>query len=268
VKAPHPSRGRPQNVSPAFGDDEVIPGRPAGRPAVLLASPSGEHREGWRKALEKEFLVFEAATRERLIWQLAQSKPNVVLLDDALHAVRGPEGLQRLTRLAPGAKLVVLARTPDRTRALADLRAGAKGYCAADISRVLLRKLVSRILAGEIWIGRLMISSLLDELVGVTGPRQPRRPGPVEPPDSGGDRLGRLSPRELDVVRILAHGFSNKEIANALQLAEKTVKCHLTAVFRKLGLSRRLQVGLLFSASSHPLPARPDQGRIDRGLSV
>ena len=118
------------------------------------------------------------------------------------------------------------------------LEAGVKGYCSLDIDPGLLKKAVQMVQKGEIWVGRRFISQLLDALVALT---EKQRTKSLPKPD---ESLDRLTPREREIVQLLGVGASNKEIGNQLNVTEKTVKAHLTSIFRKLGVSDRLHLAL------------------------
>ena len=140
-------------------------------------------------------------------------------------------------------RILLTESSPNPRRTIDALLAGASGSCSADAPAPLLRRAVRLVLQGEVWASRRLTSSLVDELANVTEARQL---GLVAPPDGGLSRGPLpLSPREADVVRLVAAGRRNRTIASELGLAEKTVKSHLTSVFRKLRVSSRLQLAIL-----------------------
>ena len=118
------------------------------------------------------------------------------------------------------------------------LAAGARGYCETNIDPLLLKKAVKMVRKGEIWVGRKVISHLLETLVSLT--EQQRSKSLHELSVS----LENLTPREREIVHQIGRGASNKEIASQLHVTEKTVKAHLTSIFRKLGIPDRLQLAL------------------------
>jgi DNA-binding NarL/FixJ family response regulator len=107
-----------------------------------------------------------------------------------------------------------------------------------DIDPELLKKAVQMVHKGEIWVGRKFISQLLDALVSLTEKQRAKSIPKLA------ESLERLTPREREIVELLGVGASNKEIANKLNVTEKTVKAHLTSIFRKLGVSDRLHLAL------------------------
>lgn len=100
---------------------------------------------------------------------------------------------------------------------------------------------------GEVWVGRKVISHLLDTLVALTEQERNRLLPRSEP------ALDVLTPREREIVGQIGNGASNKEIAHTLKVSEKTVKAHLTSVFRKLGVSDRLHLALYVNGYKQPL---------------
>jgi DNA-binding NarL/FixJ family response regulator len=175
-----------------------------------------------------------------------------VLLDLAFPGLGGPGGLAGLQQLQAGTRFIALSGAPDEREGIAVLKAGARGYCDREIDGPLLEKATDVVLKGEIWIGRKLVPHLLEELTLLTDQR--RR----EVASKADVRLDRVTPRERQIVDLLSAGASNKEIAKRLNVTERTVKAHLTAIFRKLGLSGRLQLALF--ALEHGRSARPPEG--------
>jgi two-component system nitrate/nitrite response regulator NarL len=210
---------------------------------VALASPSARRRREWRQVLEGPYTIHEVSGSARLDRDLAALRPAVVLLDQRLLGVTGPAAIAELRRRSPSTKVLLAETRPDPATIVEALQAGASGTCAAGVSPALLRRAVRRVMDGEIWISRRLIATLVDALANVTEARQlslgeslPGRPEPLP---------AHLTAREADVVRLVAGGQSNRGIARELGLAEKTVKAHLTAIFRKLGVASRLQLAIL-----------------------
>ena len=138
------------------------------------------------------------------------------LLDLGLPDSRGLEGLSRLRQALPGPALVVLSADDARPTVLAALDAGAQGFIPKTARPGLMREALAQVLAGEVYLP----AALLE-------PRQPAAP--------------ELSERQRDVLRLLVAGRANKEIGRELDLSEATVKTHLAALFRKLGVNTRTQ---------------------------
>ena len=170
-------------------------------------------------------------------------RPSVLLLDLALRRLDGLEELPAIQRLSPRTKIVLLTSAPDEKEEVAALKAGAKGYCDRDIAPSLLAKAVGRIQKGEIWIGRRAISNFIEEFASLA-----HRVEQAIPPRA----LGPLTSREREIAQLVGAGARNKEIAGRLRVTEKTVKAHLTTIFRKLNLSSRSQLALFVAEHRHP----------------
>ena len=131
--------------------------------------------------------------------------------------------------------LVVLSDVPDEVMVLSALAAGAAGCCNTHAAPEVLKQVALVVGNGGLWVGQALLQQL------VTGTAQALT-NKAEPLTDDWSTL--LSEREIQVVRLVAGGASNKEIARQLDITERTVKAHLTAVFEKLGVRDRLQLSL------------------------
>jgi DNA-binding NarL/FixJ family response regulator len=220
---------------------------------VLVASASAVLRQRWREALADRYEVLEAADGSDLGRALTGRRPALVLLDLGLPDLGGVEGAVRARRARPEARLVLLTGAPDEREGIVLLKAGARGYCDRDIEPVLLAKAVDVVLKGEVWVGRKLIPHLLEELATAS---ERQRAASTE----RDHRLERVTPRERQIVELLSAGASNKEIAKRLNVTERTVKAHLTSIFRKLGISGRLQLALFALEQNRRLRASEEVG--------
>jgi DNA-binding NarL/FixJ family response regulator len=177
--------------------------------------------------------------------------PNVLLLSLDLPDLGGTAGIRQLRRLSPRTRIVALSDVMDENEELEVLRIGARGY-AGPLSSEVLSKMIDRVQQGEVWAARKTIGALLDELFD--GDEAEELAGIP-------DELNRLTARERDIVRLLASGATNKEMAQTLNVAVSTVKANLTKIFRKLGQPDRLRLALYASALRPALEAGSD--RID-----
>jgi DNA-binding NarL/FixJ family response regulator len=137
----------------------------------------------------------------------------------------------------PDAKVVVLASTPSHAETLQALSAGAMGYAHAYSAPEMLKEIKTVIHHGGIWLGQQLLKRLIETSVKLTGNRSEL----VE------ELLNRLTSREKEVAIEAAKGLSNKEIARALQITERTVKTHLAKSFERLGVKDRLQLALMLN---------------------
>lgn len=224
------------------------PGKSESIPFVMIASAVAGLRERCRQALSEGYSLQESADRGDLERGIVGRRPAAVLLDITLPGLGGASGIASIQKLRAATRIIVLTEAPDEREGIAILKAGARGYCHRDIDIALLEKATHVVLKGEIWVGRKLIPHLLEELTVLTEQRRRDAPGRSD------ERLKRVTPRERQIVDLLSVGASNKEIAKRLNVTERTVKAHLTAIFRKLGLSGRLQLALF--ALEHGRSAR------------
>jgi len=202
--------------------------------SALVASSIHWCRQHWMAAIKGQFLVHEIADLASLEHAVRTAKPDLVLVDQAL---LGPaiEGARAIHRLAAVSRVMVLAKSPDDAEALAAIKAGAQGYCDRNIDGALLAKAVAVLLAGEFWIGRGLITRLVDELAFAA-----RRATPAHTEFAA--RLHDISERQREVLDLLSTGATNKEIACQLGVTTRTVKAHLGAVFAKVGIWGRVRL--------------------------
>jgi two-component system nitrate/nitrite response regulator NarL len=212
--------------------------RTASASVVLIASPIAGVRAEWSQGLQEKFPVYEVAERSALDKSMANLKPAILLLDLALPGLGGVDGVPAVQRVSPLTAIILMTSTPNDREGLAALKVGARGYCSHGMDPNLLRKAVMVVVKGEIWVARNVFAPLLEELTSLTERRHKEFPPNLD------TRLDRLTPREREIAQLIGGGASNKEIAGRLNITEATVKAHLTAIFRKLGLSDRLGLAL------------------------
>jgi two-component system nitrate/nitrite response regulator NarL len=167
-------------------------------------------------------------------------QPDVILLDNHLPGVTGIDALPALRLAAPAARILMLTISEDEADLAGALRAGACGYLLKTMEGDALVEAIRRAARGE--------SVVADEMTGklVAAFRDAMAPPPDQPAGEPlkADPLARLSPRERDVLRCIARGASNKEIARELGVAETTVKIHVQHVLRKLDVGSRVQAAV------------------------
>jgi DNA-binding NarL/FixJ family response regulator len=212
---------------------------------VLIASADDELRKGWTQPLQEGFAIKEVSERTELEAKLTDCKPSVLLLDPGLPHLRDVASVSALQRLSPSTNIILFASGDDDQTAMEALKAGAKGYCSKDIEPSFLKKAVSAVQKGEIWIGRKIISQLLAELTSLSESRQKDSPQQTEM------HINYLTPREQQIAIWVGDGAHNKEMAYRLKISERTVKAHLTSIFRKLQIPDRLRLGLFVAAHNN-----------------
>jgi two-component system NarL family response regulator len=210
---------------------------------ILLASPSPELLRSWEGVLHgfRPVLAFDQADSVRA--SLLRDRPQILLLDLDLPGINTPEAIARTRALSPMTSIVVLSGPIGEETELNLFKAGVRGYCRNDIDPQLLKRVVLAVQLGELWIRRSLMRRLLDEL-GV------RCSFVVPDKREIAGRLAYLTVREREIASLVGNGGTNKQIANQLDISERTVKAHLTEVFRKLGISDRLKLALLLASNN------------------
>jgi two-component system nitrate/nitrite response regulator NarL len=175
--------------------------------------------------------------------QMARSMPlELILLDNHLPGVRGVDAIASFKEIDPDVKVVMLTVSEDEDDLAKALKSGADGYLLKTADSEQLADTLSRVIAGESVVSPQMMGKLVASMrqsnlrsVNTTGPA---------------NLAERLSPREREIVQLIAKGLSNKLIARELDIAETTVKIHVQNVFKKLELSSRVQVALFAVCAS------------------
>jgi DNA-binding NarL/FixJ family response regulator len=168
----------------------------------------------------------EAADGEETLRLAAELRPDVLLLDLKLPRLDGVEVLRRLPEQSPGTRALVLTSAADKAQVALALQAGAAGFLYKDVDPDALVRAIRSVHDGH----TLLAAEVADVLAARSG-------------DGGG--IAALTSREREVLALLADGQSNREIARALRVSEKTVKTHVSSVLAKLGVADRTQAAVL-----------------------
>ena len=194
------------------------------RPRILLADDHQLLLEAFQKLLEPEFDVIGTVTDGRALLATApQLKPDVIVLDISMPRLNGLEAARQLMQKLPGAKLVFLTMNQDITLAAEAFTIGASAFLLKNSAGSELRKAVQLALRGKSYMTPLLGEEKPEELVR----RRRRRRGP---------RNQELSPRQREVLQLLAEGRSMKEVATALDLTARTVAFHKYRLMEQLRL--------------------------------
>jgi len=174
--------------------------------------------------------------------KLAQAcAPDVILLDNHLPGVHGVDALPQLLATVPAPKVVMLTVSESADDLAKALSRGASGYLLKTMDGSDLVDAIRRVCEGQSVVSPEMTGKLVAAYrEAMATPDAPVEPAPPSEPAS----TAKLSPRERDILREIAKGDSNKEIARTLQIAETTVKIHVQNIFRKLGLTSRVQAAV------------------------
>jgi len=205
---------------------------------VLLADDEELVRRGIRALIELKNgieVVGEACDGDEALKLIASASPDVVLLDARMPRRNGLEVLQALAQREAAPACLLLTTFDDRQLLLRAVEAGARGYLRKDVSLEELVRAIESLAGGRTHFRPALSESLL------RGLRRPPDAPEAARPWSPGDPL---TPRETDVLRLLAGGLSNREIAHALDIADGTVKVHVSRILAKLGVRDRVQATL------------------------
>jgi len=203
---------------------------------VLIAEDENLVRQGIRKLLELDSrieITGEAADGEEALTLIAETKPDVVLLDVRMPRLDGLGVLRALQHKPDAPPCLVLTTFDDRSLVLESIREGAKGFLRKDVSLSQLVGAIETLVAGGTCLQPAVTESLLRGLHASSSQAAPA-PAMIET----------LTPREIEVLRLLAAAYTNREIAEALGTAEGTVKIHVSNILGKLGARDRTQAVL------------------------
>jgi DNA-binding NarL/FixJ family response regulator len=208
------------------------------RIGVLLVDDQALFREGLRTLLSMEpeiQVVGEAGNGEAAVEQVRRLRPEVILMDLRMPVLGGVAATRRIRALEPFSQVIVLTTFDDDDDVFDALRAGAVGYLLKDAPREKLVEAIQLAARGESFLQPSIAAKVVAEFSRLPPPARPAGQASLAEP---------LSDRELEVLRHLAQGKSNKEIAAALFIAEGTAKNHMTNILGKLGVLDRTQAAL------------------------
>jgi len=211
---------------------------PSSRLRVVLADDHPMMLEGLRKLLKPDFEVVGAVTDGRALVAAAERlQPDLVITDISMPGMDGLEATRRLRVVVPGVRVLVLSVHTEPAWVRAAFEAGACGYLSKTSAAEEIESAVRAILLGHFY-----VSPMVTQSVMVTSPMdsvaQIHRKTPPEANTT-------LTPRELDIVRLVGLGLGNKEIAQRLGVSVPTVRTHLNNVYEKLGTASRVELALL-----------------------
>ena len=206
---------------------------------VLLVDDQSLVRTGFRMILRDEpgiEVVGEASDGRAAVEAVGRLRPDVVIMDIRMPIMDGVEATRRIVAdPGVGARVLVLTTFDADEFVVEALRAGASGFLLKDVAPDDFAAAIRTVAAGDALLAPSVTRQLLDRF-------RDRLPGP---PDARHERLGELTEREVEVLKLVARGLSNREIAELLVLAEPTVKTHVSHVLLKLDLRDRAQAVVL-----------------------
>ncbi|MGR6002787.1 response regulator [Bacillus cereus] len=178
-------------------------------------------------------LVGEANNGKEALVKVGETNPDVILMDLYMPEMDGVEATAYIKKEYPNVKVIVLTSFSDQAHVLPALRAGASGYILKDVEPDQLVEAIRSAYKGNIQLHPDIANALLSQTLPVE-----------EKEEESSIQVDVLTARENEVLRLLAKGMSNKEIASVLVITEKTVKAHVSSILSKLNLSDRTQAAL------------------------
>ena len=204
---------------------------------ILIADDQALVRTGFRMILNAEpdlEVIGEAANGREALQMALEHRPDVVLMDIRMPELDGIEATRRLTARDQRTRVLMLTTFDLNEYVYEALRAGASGFLLKDVPAEQLAAGVRVVAAGDALLAPSITKRLIEEFAHASKP--------AVPPPSG---LDELTPRELEVFKLIARGLSNAELAQELIVSETTVKTHVARVLMKLGIRDRVQAVVL-----------------------
>jgi DNA-binding NarL/FixJ family response regulator len=225
---------------------------------VLLVEDHALTRMGLKAAFKRTSdicVIGEAANGEEAIEQARELKPDVILMDVGMPVMDGIQAAKQIVINHPDIKIVMLTQHDNDSDILASLAAGASGYCLKDVEPERLYTAVRSVNAGDAWLDATIASrvlrhySALPQTASVANIEQeavvePEPAADLQPKAMVRPAPEALSPRELDVLKLIVDGMSNQEIADKLIISLATAKTHVRNILNKLAVDDRTQAAV------------------------
>ena len=203
---------------------------------VMVVDDHDLFRSGLRRLLERSGgidVVADARRGDEAVQRAVELRPDVVVMDINMPGMSGVEATRALLEVSPQSAVLMLTVTADQDAVLDAVLAGARGYLLKDATLPEIIRGVHGAAAGESLIAPSVAGSLLERL---------RRHGPPDAPPAAAPQL---SPREVDVLRLVVAGHDNAEIGRQLHLSASTIKHHVSSSLEKLGVDNRVQAAVM-----------------------
>ena len=202
---------------------------------ILICDDQSLFREALRTLLSAFHdleVIGEASNGEEALRFTVTHSPDVVLMDLRMPVMDGVEATRRVNQLGKGTRVIVLTTFDDDETVFEGLRAGAVGYLLKDVSSEKLVEAIKAAYSGEYFLLPSITAKVVSEFSKISRPVKKVDSELMPEP---------LSPREIEILKIVATGASNREIAEQLFISEGTVKNHLSSILNKLGVRDRMQ---------------------------
>ena len=205
---------------------------------ILLVDDHAIVRKGIMALLATEKnlqVVGEAGNGEEAILQAKALDPDVILMDLVMPEMDGIQAIQKIKAWKPDTRILVLTSFVEDSKVFPAIKAGALGYLLKDSDPADLVQAIQRVYMGEAWLHPMIARKVLKELTATTAKELSER---------SKEHGVTLTERETEVLRLVAQGLSNQEIADRLVLSEATVRTHVSSLLNKLHLASRTQAAL------------------------
>ncbi|MGV3741267.1 MAG: DNA-binding response regulator [Burkholderiaceae bacterium] len=225
---------------------------------ILIASAIPETRNHFSECLEPMGLVVTVSDYFTAFTAIMKLRPKLLFIDVALADFEGAAHIAAMCHRSPQTKIIAFGSQISAQSQAELFLAGAHGYCSRSLKQAQLQRLVNAVNSDEIWISRVQTAYLLRCLKQ----RLPDVPASLEKNPLS---LTTLTRREKEIAILVGNGKNNRQISQALQISETTVKSHLSTVFRKLGINDRLSLAL--QVTTFIQAARPAQIPAHHGMN-
>lgn len=211
---------------------------------VMIVDDHPLLRSGIRRVLEAEsdlIVVAEASDGKECLGLALETDPDIILMDINLPIMNGLQATREIKALRPDIGVVVFTAYHDETQALHAIQAGASAYFPKDVTATELVNAIREVSQGNYVVDDAVLSKpeVVKWLLG-----QFQQIAPIQAEEAADEMFLPLSPREMEILQLIARGMSNKEIARELQISRQTVKNHMTSILRKLAVNDRTQAAV------------------------
>ena len=212
---------------------------------IILCSTDDKLQQRWRECLEGRDKLAVCTTAQEFLETTSKHQDSMLLLHLNFPQMDNAASITTFIQNHPSIKVIACADIPADEEGLELLKCGVFGYANTWMATSQLELVIEQVRAGEVWVGRNLILRLINDLSAASQAESEK----VDPAWQNN-----LTQREREVAKLIGTGNSNKRIANELDITERTVKAHLSAIFRKTACNDRIQLALLVNQSSSPQP--------------
>lgn len=205
---------------------------------ILILTPDRQVVNQWISQISAEHTIFSTNDRQPPVSFVQEKMAEMAIVDGDLLA---DDPITIASLIDIGLKILVIGKNWPEEKQINALLTGCYGYCEIDTAAELQLKAVNSILKGDVWASRQLIPKVISLLVKLNSHANQT----YKQSKDKKKNLHLLTHREIDVLKMLGEGMSNKSIASRLNISERTVKAHLTSIFQKLEVQDRLQLALL-----------------------